>query len=194
MTDMVMSQSVDKLVPALLAAQKAMSNAIKGSSNPFFKSSYADLNAVREASLPALNENGFIVTQPMVQKEGKTYVRTMFLHTSGQFIGSDTEVIAKNPGNPQEYGSGISYARRYGLQALAFLGQQDDDAESAMGRTKTNATTSAEIKKTAGSSTFRKPGSAANGAAALTPAGNPAAAKLNGAAANGAAQTVEGWD
>lgn len=168
MTSMVMSASVDKLAPALLKAQTQMSNATKGSQNPFFKSQYADLNAVREASQPALNENGFTVLQPMVQKEGKSYVRTLLLHESGQYIGSDTEVVVKNASNPQDYGSGVSYARRYGLQALVSLGQQDDDGEAAVGREKPSKPLISQPAKTEETpktnSTFRKPGVKANGA------------------------------
>ena len=45
----------------LLKAQKEMQNAKKGANNPFFKSKYADLNSVREACMPLLNENGILV-------------------------------------------------------------------------------------------------------------------------------------
>jgi hypothetical protein len=49
------SDSITKIASALVKAQGAMGNAVKDSKNPFFKSNYADLNAVREACLPALN-------------------------------------------------------------------------------------------------------------------------------------------
>ena len=35
---------------------------------------------------------------------------------------------------PQQQGSGISYARRYGLQSLANISAEDDDGEAAVGR------------------------------------------------------------
>ena len=40
---MEMSENIDKLAPALLAAQMEMGNAVKDAKNPFFKSKYADL-------------------------------------------------------------------------------------------------------------------------------------------------------
>lgn len=46
---------------ALVKAQSEMSNPKKGATNPFFKSKYADLNSVREAVLPVLNEHGIVV-------------------------------------------------------------------------------------------------------------------------------------
>ena len=40
------------IAQALLKAQSEMSNPVKGSNNPYFKSKYADLNSVREAVIP----------------------------------------------------------------------------------------------------------------------------------------------
>lgn len=128
------SESIMKIAPAILKAQKSMGNAIKDSKNPFFKSSYADLNAVREACMPALNENGVSVLQTTTFKDGKSFVSTTLLHESGEYISTDTEILCAKQNDPQAYGSGISYARRYGLQALVCLGSADDDGEAAMGR------------------------------------------------------------
>lgn len=134
---MYKSESIVKLAPALLKAQKAMSNAVKGSSNPFFKSAYADLNSVREAVLPALHENGFVVLQPTIEHNCKNFVETILLHESGEYISSYTE-IKNMKGDAQSEGSGISYARRYGLQSITNTGAVDDDAEKTMVRVATN--------------------------------------------------------
>jgi hypothetical protein len=129
-----MSESILKLAPALLAAQKSMGNATKDSKNPFFKSSYADLNAVREVAIPALNAQGITVLQPTVVADGKNYVNTLLLHESGEYMGSLTEI--KNiKGDAQGEGSGISYSRRYGLQSFLNIGAVDDDGEKSMVRT-----------------------------------------------------------
>lgn len=130
------SESIVKIASALVKAQAAMGNALKDAKNPFFKSSYADLNAVREACLPALNANGVSVLQPTVHADGKAYVETVLLHESGEFISSLTEILCAKQNDPQAHGSGISYARRYGLQSLVNLGSADDDGEGAMGRQK----------------------------------------------------------
>jgi hypothetical protein len=128
------SESITKIAGALVKAQSSMGNAVKDSKNPFFKSSYADLNAIREACLPALNANGVSVLQPTVSVDGKAFVETVLLHESGEFISSLTEVICAKQNDPQAHGSGVSYARRYGLQSLVNLGSSDDDGEGAMGR------------------------------------------------------------
>ena len=128
------SESIAKIASALVKAQSIMGNAIKDAKNPFFKSSYANLNAVREAVLPAMNANGISVLQPTVQVDGKSFVETVLLHESGEFISSLTEVIVSKANDAQQQGSGISYARRYGLQSLANISAEDDDGEAAVGR------------------------------------------------------------
>lgn len=119
------------IAKALVKAQSEMSNPVKGADNPFFRSKYADLNAVREAILPVLNSNGIVVLQPMVNIEGKNFVKTVLLHESGESIESVTEILYSKPNDAQAQGSGISYARRYGLQSLVCVGAEDDDANGA---------------------------------------------------------------
>lgn len=128
------SESITKIAGALLRAQKDMGDAVKDSKNPFFKSTYADLNAIREVAIPALNAQGISILQPTTVVEGKNYVNTLLLHESGEYLGSLTE-IKNTDGKPQSEGSGISYARRYGMQSLLSIGAVDDDGEAAMGRT-----------------------------------------------------------
>jgi len=129
------SESIVNLAKALVEAQKNMGNAVKDSKNPFFKSSYATLNAVREACIPSLNTNGISVLQPMTTNEnGKNFIETVLMHSSGEFISSSTEVIVPDAkrNDAQAHGSAQSYARRYGLQSLLCIGAEDDDGESAV--------------------------------------------------------------
>lgn len=130
------SESISKLATALAQAQSEMGNAHKGSSNPFFKSKYADLNAIREAIMPSLLSNGISVLQPTVTIDGINYVETMLLHTSGEWISGITQIIFGKANDAQAQGSGISYARRYGLQSLVCIGADDDDANAASQPTK----------------------------------------------------------
>lgn len=136
------SESISKIAAAIVKAQSIMGNAIKDAKNPFFKSSYANLNAVREAVLPAMNANGISVLQPTIQIDGKSFVETVLLHESGEFISSLTEVVVSKANDAQQQGSGISYARRYGLQSLANIGADDDDGETAVGRGSSKNSTS----------------------------------------------------
>lgn len=139
------SENIGKISAALVKAQGEMGSATKDAKNPFFKSSYADLNAIREATIPVLNKNGITVLQPTTVFDGKAYVETTLLHESGEFLTSLTEIIAPKQNDPQAHGSGVSYARRYGLQSFLCVGAEDDDGEKAMGRN--SKTTSSTIVK-----------------------------------------------
>ncbi len=128
------SITVTKIAGALLKAQKEMGDATKNIRNPFYKSSYADLNSIREVVTPALNNVGISVLQPTITLGDRNFVETILLHDSGEFISGITE-IKNTDGKPQSEGSGISYARRYGLQSMLNVGAVDDDGEAAQGRT-----------------------------------------------------------
>jgi hypothetical protein len=131
------SQQISTIAKALVKAQSEMSTPKKTSNNPFFKSKYADLNEVREACLPAFNENQISVWQPTVSIEGKPFVKTVLLHESGEWIAGFTEIICNKINDAQSHGSGVTYARRYGLQSMANLGSEDDDGNAASKPTQT---------------------------------------------------------
>lgn len=117
---------------ALLSAQKNIDNAKKNNQNPHLKSKYADLNSVREAIIPILNEVGVIVLQPMETQGDKEYIKTVLIHEeTGEMVQSYTLIVCKAQNDPQAYGSGVSYARRYGLSSLMCIGAEDDDAQMA---------------------------------------------------------------
>jgi len=129
------SDTIVKIVGALLRAQSKMGNAAKDAKNPFFKSKYADLNSVREVAHPALNSEGVLILQPTINVDGKNFVETTLAHESGEWVSSLTEIICAKQNDPQAYGSAISYSRRYGLQSFLSIGAEDSDAEGAMNRT-----------------------------------------------------------
>ena len=132
------SESITNLAPALLKAQKKIGGAVKGSTNPFFKSSYADLGSVMEACKDALNENGICVLQPV----GNGVLETVLLHESGEYIAETMDLVSKSENNPQDHGSAITYARRYALQSIMFIPAEDDDGNKATygNKTPTKAT------------------------------------------------------
>ena len=127
------------IAEALLKAQKEMVTPKKGSVNPFYKNKYADLNDVLAAVVPALNNNGITLLQPLTNIEGTNYVRTVLMHESGEIFDSYAEIFCSKQNDAQAYGSGISYARRYSLSSICGIGSEDDDAQQAV--KKPNATT-----------------------------------------------------
>lgn len=132
------SENITNIAGALLKAQKSIGLAIKNEKNPYFKSSYADLKAVIDAVKEPLNENNITFLQAVNMKDGSEMpvVETILLHESGQFISSVSPVFCAKPNDPQAFGSGVTYTKRYALQALLGLPTSDDDAEGAMDRNK----------------------------------------------------------
>lgn len=120
------SEAIDKLIPALIKARGQFAAAVKGKTNPHFKSAYAPLDEVVEAVTPALLENGIYPTQQTEAVDAGIILHTRFLHTSGQWIGS-TYPLHPVKADPQGEGSALTYARRYALMALAGIAPADDD-------------------------------------------------------------------
>jgi hypothetical protein len=125
------SESISKIAPALLKAQKAITFAVKDSKNPHFKSTYADLGSVIDACKPALNDAGIAFMQMPAPSDGGTIaLTTRLVHESGEWIESTaTCPLPKN--DPQGYGSANTYLRRYSLAAAVGLYQDDDDGNAA---------------------------------------------------------------
>ena len=123
---------MENLAKALVKAQLEMITPKKGSVNPFFKNKYADLNDVLAAVVPALNNNGIVLLQPLVNIEGKNFVKTVLMHESGETFESLAEIFCKNTNDAQAYGSGVTYARRYSLSSICGIGSEDDDAQKAV--------------------------------------------------------------
>lgn len=124
------SESITKIAPAFLRAQRKIGSANKGASNPFFKSKYADLGAVMEACKEHLNDEGIAILQPPAYADvnGKHLVETILMHESGEFFAA-AMALEVPKSNMQDLGSAVSYARRYGLQSLVFIPAEDDDAQ-----------------------------------------------------------------
>lgn len=161
---MVSSQSILKIAPALLAAQKEMGNAVKDSINPYFKSKFADLNSVREAVTPALHANGISILQLNVSSDvGRSFVRTTLLHESGEFICSDTEILCSKANDAQAQGSAISYARRYGLSSMLSIGADDNDGETTMVRSTSSKTSTSKAQQVVSTTTATDNVSSTNG-------------------------------
>ncbi len=125
------SEQVNELATALCKAQGDMGGALKDSSNPFFKSSYADLTSVIKAIKQPFSDNGLSYTQFPVSNEHGVGVSTRLMHTSGQWLEMEYTLPTVKK-DPQASGSAITYARRYALQSIAGIPTADDDAESAM--------------------------------------------------------------
>jgi hypothetical protein len=130
------SEQIDQLADALAKAQAEYNAATYNRENPYFKSSYADLDSIIMASRPALTKHGIaFIQQQQITEDGATMLHTRVMHKSGQWIESRSRIVPpKN--DAQTYGSTLSYHKRYAAQALLGVtiseDRADDDAEVAM--------------------------------------------------------------
>ena len=125
-----MTDTTNTIAAALAKAQAKMGKALKDSTNPAFRSKYADLGNVMDACLPALNECGISVIQPFRNIEGQNYVETILLHESGEQLSCAIPLLV-NKNDMQGLGSAMTYARRYGLMCMAGIAPEDDDGNAA---------------------------------------------------------------
>ena len=124
------SESITDLAAALCLAQAEMGGATKNSTNPHFKSSFADLESVIKVIKPAFFKHGLSFIQlPITSEGGKGIgVSTMLMHSSGQWIEGEY-LLPLEKVTPQGAGAAITYARRYSLVSLVGIPQVDLDAE-----------------------------------------------------------------
>ena len=124
------SEQINELATALAKAQLELSNPKKTSSNPFFKSRYADLSEVINVSKYILAENGLSIIQLLDYTSAGVKIETIMTHASGQYISSELTIPVSKQ-DAQGVGSAATYGRRYAWAAICGLAQEDDDANSA---------------------------------------------------------------
>ena len=115
------------LIEALIAAQsefpgipkEAMGQARGG------KYPYATLPAVLEAVVPSLNKHGIALIQRTAVEGESLTLHTILRHTSGEEV--ESVVPLPMPASWQDWGSAMTYARRYSITALAGVAPDDDD-------------------------------------------------------------------
>lgn len=115
----------------LLAAQKDFTAVVFDSKNPHFKSKFASLKAMIEATRPALQKNGFIVLMPWKSTaEGDILLTIRLMHESGS-VDSECLIVRGNK-TDQQLGSSITYMRRYQYASLLNLvaEEEEDDGEA----------------------------------------------------------------
>ncbi len=118
---------------ALVVAQASIEGAVKGKTNPAFRSKYADLGACWDACREALHQNGIAVLQfPAGHESGSVGLRTILVYgPTGETMSEVFAIPLKDATNPQAAGSALTYARRYALCSVIGICPEDDDGNKA---------------------------------------------------------------
>jgi hypothetical protein len=128
---------VSSIHASFIAAQAEFGAAVKGAVNPHFKSRYADLSAVLEAVLPALNKHGLGLLYRVHDCDVGVRLEAVVVHTSGEELSSGILHLPVAKNDSQAVGSALSYGKRYLATGLFALQTADDDGNAATASMKT---------------------------------------------------------
>src|SRR5208283_4801458 len=149
------SPQTEQLDEAFAKAQAKFEAAVKVNTNPAFKSKYADVSSIIDATLEHLNAEGIGLRQhpsleyKQVGEGVEAYVTvTTRLSYKGQWEESDLSLpaVQRDRFDAQSCGSALTYACRYALQGILVVRREDDDGNAATGRGSHDA--AQEIAKT----------------------------------------------
>lgn len=140
-TERLMSEAIDELGAsrqiaalneALAAAQgefppisRDKTATVRMKSGGTYTYGYADLGTILAAVRPVLSEHGLSLTQPLVDNGAGPTLRTELRHADGGAIRSTVKL--KYDGTLQEFGSELTYMRRYSVTSLLGIATEEDD-------------------------------------------------------------------
>jgi len=136
------------LFQSLRLAQEEISNPKKDTKGHNYK--YAQLDQVLAIIKPILSRHGLGIMQTPSGdiKDGCLTLKTIIFHESGQHLVEQFQIpIPQGRNITQDFGSCLSYARRYSILSLFSLAQEDDDGQGTKPVAPTNKPSSDAKKK-----------------------------------------------
>lgn len=127
------------LITKLMLVQAELKPIIKSEDNPFFKSKYADINAILASLRLLLVKHGVLVMQPLTTNEqGHQAIETILMDEEGNSLTRTVEL----PTLPdiQKFGAAVTYMRRFALVSMFALESEDADGEDIVQRAATPST------------------------------------------------------
>lgn len=126
------SDSIKNITTAMIQAQSKIEGMTPDAKNPFFKSNYITLDGILEYIRPILSENSIWIFQNASGDGEYVEVTTRLMHSSGEYIETDTLRMKPQKLDAQQMGSCITYAKRYQLASLLGISSEvDDDGNKA---------------------------------------------------------------
>lgn len=123
---------ITKLAPDLVLALGEIGGAVKDSTNPHFRSKYADLSSVIDAVKGPLAKHGLAFLQDVSSDDHSVSVTTIIVHKSGETLSLCKVTLPVTKADAQGVGSAITYAKRYSLQSSLGVPSEDDDGNAAV--------------------------------------------------------------
>ena len=133
-----MSDSIKNLAVAQANVQKEIEDIAKDSEGYGYK--YTSYDALVKHLRPLLTKHGISFIQMPVGHDNQIGVRTVYMHTSGEWISSvvlSPIVESRQMNVYQSVGSAITYFRRYSLSAfVGIASDEDNDASTVQAKPK----------------------------------------------------------
>ena len=109
----------------------------KDKTNPFYKSSYFDINTLMEQLKPLLEKHKLLLMQPLTNIDGRPAIQTVIynIESADKKVLFSNEITLPDLQDPQKMGSCITYYRRYALQSALCLEAEDDDGNKGANKT-----------------------------------------------------------
>lgn len=130
------SEKLDELTPALVATLRDLKNPApdtKGQVRGKADYKYLSLPKLLEVIRASCRSTGLGFVQEVVGAPNGVGVTTRIVHLSGQWLETGPLVLPVT-GGPQDFGSAMTYARRYALAAaFGLAAEEDDDAARVSG-------------------------------------------------------------
>jgi len=142
---MLKSESIAKLAEALAKAQGAFVNpprnrnvVVKMKAGGSYSFAYATLDSIMEMVRKPLAENGLALIHSLGLYETGPVCIASLLHSSGEWVSTPIPVIVGPGADAQQWGSALTYARRYGVSILlGIASDEDDDGNASCGNAAT---------------------------------------------------------
>jgi hypothetical protein len=132
MTDPARPKNIDEVILAVQRLNIVLAKTASGAVRAGKVDKYADLEAVNNSVLAALNSLDTIWTCSPTMKDGEFVLTYDLRHVPSNTGKTGDYPIGKAA--PQAMGSGITYARRYALLAITGIAARDDDDDGQGGR------------------------------------------------------------
>jgi hypothetical protein len=131
-------KGMNEMFEALAKAQGKIKAPLKNRSvdfqpkqGPRVKYNYADLADVIDCIRLPLSENGLSVIHRMTKDENGLGMVTELVHAGGGRLSTWYPLPDPSQMRPQEFGSALTYGRRYSLSALLGIASEEDDDGAA---------------------------------------------------------------
>lgn len=137
------------LIDAMFNVQQQAPSITKSTNNPFFKSQYADMGDIWDAIKPILGEQKLHIGHTVIILEnGDEVLKTIITHVpTNEKIESDKKILLQKQ-TAQDFGSYMTYMRRYMVTSmLGLVIDNDDDGNSASQQKQTTTQESKQIIK-----------------------------------------------